>query len=125
MGDRDDKDHAAKGKRPIPIGCLLCQSPNSHQNSEHGRGTKQHWSPNDPSSERAFNTPLLTLLSWEQNKDSDNESFLSILLDPLAMGNAGHYIGTEPRRAVDILVIFWVLLYRSTVCPCVQGRVEV
>ena len=41
------------------------------------------------------------------------------------MGNAGHYIGTEPQRALDSPVIVWVLLCRSTVCPYVQGRVEV
>ena len=31
------------------------------------------------------------------------------------MSNAGHYIGTEPRRAVGSPAIVWVLLCRSIV----------
>ena len=66
--ERDDKDRTAKGKRPIPIGCLLCQSPNPHQNLERDQKIKQHWSPGDPAFECASNIPLLILLSWEHKR---------------------------------------------------------
>ena len=68
-----------KQKRPILIGRLPRQSHKPHQNSEHHENPKDHRSPGDPAFECAFNTLLLTLLGWEQ-KRTDNESFLSILV---------------------------------------------
>ena len=100
-----------KQKIPIPIGCLLCQSPKPHQNSEFHQNLKHHRPPSDPAFECAFNTFSFTLLGWEQ-KRTLIMNLSSRFYDLLVMRGTGRYMGTGPRRAVGSSVIVRVLLRR-------------
>ena len=124
--ERDGKHHAAKVKNTNSYRLSVCNLPKP-QTSSKLRTPSKSQAPSVPQRfslwVRFQRTPIhLTRLGTK--KDSDNESFLSILRS----SSDEEYrpcMGTWPRRAVGSPVIVWVLLCWSVVCPCAQGRSEV